>query len=97
MPAGLGTGPNFKYYADAVDSIVGVDFNAAMQPYALESAAQAKVQPGKLQLVVGRAEALPLPDKCADAVIATHVRRLPAAGAVDIRLPIMLTALRQLA
>ncbi len=69
----MGTAPNLKFYAANVDTIVGIDFNAAMQPFALESAAQAGVEPGKLQLVVGRAEALPLPDACVDAVIATHV------------------------
>ncbi|GAB4816616.1 hypothetical protein N2152v2_003662 [Parachlorella kessleri] len=69
----MGTAPNLKFYAANVDTIVGIDFNAAMQPFALESAAQAGVEPGKLQLVVGRAEALPLPDACVDAVIATHL------------------------
>lgn len=52
---------------------MGVDFNRAMQPYALHSAVQAGVLPGKLQLLVGRAEALPLPDASVDAVVATHV------------------------
>ena len=71
--AGMGTAPNLKFYAANVDTIVGIDFNAAMQPFALESAAQAGVEASKLQLVVGKAEALPLPDACVDAVVATHV------------------------
>jgi ubiquinone/menaquinone biosynthesis C-methylase UbiE len=80
----MGTAPNLKYYADRVDEIVGIDFNAAMQPYALESAAQEGVPAGKLQLVVGRAENLPLPDSCMDAVVATHVS-LPCAAARPVQ------------
>lgn len=72
---GLGAAPNLKLYAARVDRIIGVDPNTAMQPYARQ-AAEACGAGGKLQLVTGRAEALPLPDASADAVVMTHVRRL---------------------
>ena len=70
---GLGAAPNLKYYAASVERIIGIDPNAAMRPYA-EAAAAATGAAAKLTLLPGRAEALPLPDACADAVIMTHVR-----------------------
>ena len=55
-----------------MDRIIGVDINAAMHPYARQAADRARVG-SKLQLLLGAAEALPLPDRCADAVVLTHV------------------------
>jgi len=90
----MGTAPNLKFYAANVDTIVGIDFNAAMQPFALESAAQAGVEASKLQLVVGKAEALPLPDACVDAVIATHVSCKAVHGVGTGAAKLVVTALR---
>lgn len=70
---GLGSAPNLQLYGAEVDSIVGVDINAASQPYARKAAQAAGLPDGRLRLVLGRAEALPLPDESVDAVVATHV------------------------
>ena len=68
----MGAGPNLQLYARNVDRIVGVDINSAMHPYARRAAEAAGVG-GKLQLLTGRAEALPLGSSNADAVVMTHV------------------------
>ena len=56
-----------------MDEIIGVDCNAAMHGYARQ-AAEAAHAADKLRLITGRAEALPLEDGSADAVVMTHVR-----------------------
>lgn len=70
---GMGPAPNLKLYARHVDEIIGVDCNAAMHGYARQ-AAEAAHAADKLRLITGRAEALPLEDGSADAVVMTHVR-----------------------
>lgn len=71
----MGPAPNLKLYAQHVDRIIGVDCNAAMHGYARQ-AAEAAHAADKLRLITGRAEALPLEDGSADAVVMTHVRGL---------------------
>ena len=72
--AGSGCGPNLRYYAGRVDSIIGVDLNPATLQYAAAAAAVAGLPPGRLRLLVASAEALPLADGSVDAVVGTHVR-----------------------
>ncbi|PRW58836.1 methyltransferase [Chlorella sorokiniana] len=68
----MGPAPNLKLYAQHVDQIIGVDCNPAMHGYARQ-AAEAAHAADKLRLLTGRAEALPLEDGSADAVVMTHV------------------------
>lgn len=68
----MGAAPNLKLYAQHVDQIIGVDCNVAMHEYARQ-AAKAAHAAHKLRLLTGRAEALPLEDASADAVVMTHV------------------------
>lgn len=75
----MGTAPNLKHYAKDVDRIIGVDPNMAMHQYA-RKAAEAAGAAAKLQLVTGTAEALPLEDASADAVVMTHVCALAASS-----------------
>lgn len=73
VEVGLGSAPNLELYASQVDHIIGVDNNAASQEYARAAAAEAGLPPDRLRLVAGFAEALPLADASADAVVATHL------------------------
>ena len=81
---GLGTFPNARYYADALQrtgaprslDIVGVDPNDAMTSYARDAFAASGLDGGApggstLRVVPGVAEALPLADGSADAVVST--------------------------
>ena len=72
VEVGMGAAPNLKLYAQHVDQIIGVDCNVAMHGYA-RRAAEAAHAGHKLRLLTGRAEALPLEDASADAVVMTHV------------------------
>ena len=75
-PAGLGTAVNLPYYASSeskVERIIGIDPNPAMHSYVEAAAARAGLPPGRLELVVAPAEALPLPDSSVDVVVGTHV------------------------
>lgn len=74
MEVGIGTAPNLELYAARVNRVIGIDPNRAMARYARAAAAAAGCA-DKLELIAGRAEALPLEDGSADAVIMTHVRR----------------------
>ena len=84
-PAGMGAGPNLQLYAPYVDRIVGVDINSAMHPYARRAAEAAGVG-DKLQLLTGRAEALPPVSASADAVVMTHVGGTHPHGSCTARL-----------
>ena len=80
---GLGTFPNAPYYAEALAGpngkkldVVGVDPNDSMQPYAQAAFADsglpdAKLGGSTLRIVNGVAEAIPLADNSADAVVCT--------------------------
>lgn len=72
VEVGMGTAPNLEFYGPFVDQIIGIDPNTAMHPYARRAAEAAGVA-GKLRLLTGRAEALPLDSGAADAVVMTHV------------------------
>lgn len=106
LEIGIGTAPNFKYYGDKVDHIIGLDPSTAIIAYANQKAEEqlsigkkgegeeakeggeienttvttttssASPLPGiksKFQLIIGKAEAIPLPDNSCDAVVGTHV------------------------
>ncbi|CAG9463468.1 unnamed protein product [Pedinophyceae sp. YPF-701] len=67
---GIGTAPNLKFYPPGA-RVTGVEPKiAAMRPYAERAASEAQVD---LNVVPGVAEAIPLPDGCADAVVSTLV------------------------
>ena len=66
---GPGTGTNFRYYPRNIHWI-GVEPNRYMHPY-LQRAAEAAGVP--IEVLLGRAENLSLPDESADAVVATAV------------------------
>ena len=70
---GFGSGLNLPHYAVSVDRIVVVDTNPAVWQYAERTAAALGLPPGRLQLVTGSAEQLPLGDDSMDAVVSTHV------------------------
>ncbi len=61
-----------------LDTIVGVDPNPAMEPYARQAAATVGLQKHQLDLQQGLAEQIPLPDASADLVICTLVSCLLA-------------------
>lgn len=69
---GIGTAPNSPYYQH-VGRVVGVDPNPAVVQYAERTAAEAGLPPGRVQMVLGSAERLPLEDGTADAVVCTRV------------------------
>jgi ubiquinone/menaquinone biosynthesis C-methylase UbiE len=56
-----------------VEEVIGIDYNSATQQYARQAASELGWREGKLQLVTGRAEKLPLEDASVDAVVGTHV------------------------
>ena len=69
VEVGPGTGTNFRYYSRNIHWI-GVEPNRYMHPY-LQRAAEAAGLP--IEVLLGRAENLSLPDESADAVVATAV------------------------
>ena len=66
---GPGTGVNFQYYPPGVH-VIGIEPNAYMRPYLERSAGTHGLD---FTLREGYAEALPLPDASADAVVSTLV------------------------
>lgn len=71
---GVGTGPNFRYYAGAPNRyIVGVDPNKQMEKYARASAEAIGLQSTSFSFVRGVGEALNVEDNSMDAVIGTLV------------------------
>ena len=75
---GLGAAPNLAFYPAGVRSVVGIEPNEFMSPFAEAAAATAGVE---LRIQRGVAEALPLPDASVDAVVATLVFCTGACGA----------------
>ncbi|KAJ3700572.1 hypothetical protein LUZ61_004277 [Rhynchospora tenuis] len=74
LELGVGTGPNFKYYANNSDlSIVAVDPNKQMEKYARSSATTAGLPVSNFNFLRGVGEALPVEDDSVDAVIGTLV------------------------
>ncbi|XP_075485882.1 uncharacterized protein LOC142525463 [Primulina tabacum] len=74
LEIGIGTGPNFRYYAGnpGVD-VFGIDPNKKMERYALASAEAAGIPPSNFQFMQAVAEALPLNDASVDAIVGTLV------------------------
>lgn len=80
LEIGIGTGPNFGYYADARAQlrdrgalrITGIDPNTAMQAYALENAAKHGMD-DVFTPMVGSVEELPFEDEYFDTVVCTLV------------------------
>ncbi|XP_066319486.1 uncharacterized protein [Miscanthus floridulus] len=74
LELGVGTGPNFKYYAseDGVN-VIGVDPNKHMENYARTAAVSAGLPSSSFTFRRGVAEALPAEDNSMDAVIGTLV------------------------
>ncbi|EPS70300.1 hypothetical protein M569_04461, partial [Genlisea aurea] len=74
LEMGIGTGPNFRYYADSPGiTVVGVDPNNKMEGYALSAAVMAGLPPSNFKFIQAVAEALPLKDASVDAVVGTLV------------------------
>lgn len=74
LELGVGTGPNFKYYAtDSGLTVFGVDPNKQMEKYARAAAVTAGLPPERFNFVRGVGEALPVSDNSMDAVIGTLV------------------------
>ncbi|KAJ3694955.1 hypothetical protein LUZ60_000332 [Juncus effusus] len=74
LELGVGTGPNFKYYANNIDTqIIGVDPNNQMEKYARASARAAGLPLPNFNFLRGVGEALPVEDSSMDAVVGTLV------------------------
>jgi len=74
LELGVGTGPNFKYYASNVGvNVIGVDPNKHMEDYARTAAVSAGLPSSSFTFKRGVAEALPVEDNSMDAVIGTLV------------------------
>ncbi|KAF8779795.1 hypothetical protein HU200_002055 [Digitaria exilis] len=74
LELGVGTGPNFKYYASNNGCIViGVDPNKHMENYARKTALSAGLPSSSFTFRRGVAEALPVEDNSMDVVIGTLV------------------------
>lgn len=74
LELGVGTGPNFKYYASANGvSVVAVDPNKHMEEYAMAAAISAGLPSSNFTFRRGVSEALPAEDNSMDAVIGTLV------------------------
>ncbi|KAM0936439.1 putative methyltransferase type 11, S-adenosyl-L-methionine-dependent methyltransferase [Dioscorea sansibarensis] len=75
LELGVGTGPNFKYYARADKdlNVIGIDPNKKMEKYARKAAAAAGLSPASFSFIQGVGEALPAADNSMDAVIGTIV------------------------
>ncbi|KAJ0988286.1 hypothetical protein J5N97_006642 [Dioscorea zingiberensis] len=75
LELGVGTGPNFKYYAGAADdlNIIGADPNKQMEKYARDAAIVAGIPPASFSFIRGVGEALPAADNSMDAIIGTLV------------------------
>ncbi|XP_039773609.1 methyltransferase-like protein 7A isoform X2 [Panicum virgatum] len=74
LELGVGTGPNFKYYAsDSGVNIIGVDPNKHMEDYARTAAVSAGLPSSSFTFKRGVAEALPAEDNSMDVVIGTLV------------------------
>ncbi|CAN6280004.1 unnamed protein product [Urochloa humidicola] len=74
LELGVGTGPNFKYYAsDDGVNVIGVDPNKHMEDYARSAAVSAGLPSSSFTFKRGVAEALPAEDNSMDVVIGTLV------------------------
>ncbi|CAN6274464.1 unnamed protein product [Urochloa humidicola] len=74
LELGVGTGPNFKYYAsDEGVNVIGVDPNKHMEDYARSAAVSAGLPSSSFTFKRGVAEALPAEDNSMDVVIGTLV------------------------
>lgn len=74
LELGVGTGPNFKYYAsDDGVNVIGVDPNKHMEDYARTAAVSAGLPPSSFTFKRGVAEALPAENSSMDVVIGTLV------------------------
>ncbi|KAL6911474.1 hypothetical protein ACP4OV_000279 [Aristida adscensionis] len=74
LELGVGTGPNFKYYASNNGvNVIGVDPNKHMQDYARKAAVSAGLSSSNFTFKRGVAEALPAEDNSMDLVIGTLV------------------------
>ncbi|XP_038977572.1 methyltransferase-like protein 7A, partial [Phoenix dactylifera] len=74
LELGVGTGPNFKYYASAADiNVIGVDPNKKMEKYAQAAAVAAGLPLSNFSFMRGVGEVLPVGDDTMDAVIGTLV------------------------
>lgn len=66
VEVGAGNGLNFTRYPDEVAEVVAVEPERRLRQLAVEAALQA---PGRIDVLPGRAEALPLPDASFDAAV----------------------------
>ncbi|PKA56777.1 24-methylenesterol C-methyltransferase [Apostasia shenzhenica] len=74
LELGVGTGPNFKYYANASDlDVLGIDPNKKIEKYARAEALAAGLPSTKFTFMQGVGEALPVEDGSIDLVIGTLV------------------------
>ncbi|TVU28494.1 hypothetical protein EJB05_20013, partial [Eragrostis curvula] len=74
LELGVGTGPNFKYYASSNGvNIIGVDPNKHMEDYARTAAVSAGLPLSNFTFKRGVAESLPAEDNSMDVVIGTLV------------------------
>ncbi|CAN8239067.1 unnamed protein product [Cochlearia groenlandica] len=74
LEIGVGTGPNFKYYADIPNvSVLGLDPNAKMESYARKSAVESGLKSENFRFIHALGESIPLEDSSVDLVVGTLV------------------------
>ncbi len=68
LEIGVGSGLNFPYYGGGVERVIGIDPSPRLLDFARKRAAVSKVP---IELVLGSATAIPLPDEAVDTVVMT--------------------------
>lgn len=73
LEIGVGSGPNFKFYAEPGLRVIGLDPNKASEKYAEAAAAAAGLEPGRFSFLQGVGEGIPLESSSLDVVVTTLV------------------------